>query len=60
MLQEHLDKCPFMDVNCPKECGQQLLRKALQEHLEKDCPFRTIPCTYCTEEVPWNAVEVCL
>ena len=60
VLQEHIEECPFVDINCPKECGQQLQRKDLQQHLEKDCPLRTILCKYCKTDVRWDAMEVCL
>ncbi|KAL9955369.1 hypothetical protein ACROYT_G036679 [Oculina patagonica] len=57
-LEEHLNECPFVEVDCPKGCKQKLKRKDLQQHLEKDCPLRTIPCKYCTEDVPWNTLEM--
>ena len=59
MLKKHLDQCPFVDVNCPNDCGKQMQKKDLQQHLEKDCPLRKVPCKYCKELELWNALEVC-
>ncbi|XP_067043184.1 TNF receptor-associated factor 6-like isoform X1 [Acropora muricata] len=56
-LEDHLNECDFVDVSCPKNCGKEFQRKDLKRHLEDDCPNRTIPCTFCTEEVLWNGVE---
>lgn len=56
-LEGHLSDCPFVDIKCPKGCGKELQRKDLEEHLEKDCPNRTIPCKYCKEEIRWNILE---
>ena len=52
-------ECAFVDVLCPKGCSTKLQRKDLKKHLEDDCPKRTILCTFCTEEVLWNSMEVC-
>ena len=59
LSQDHLKECDFVDVSCPKNCGKEFQRKDLKEHLEDDCPNRTIPCTFCAEEVLWNSMEVC-
>ncbi|KAK2569287.1 TNF receptor-associated factor 6 [Acropora cervicornis] len=56
-LQDHLKECDFVDVLCPKNCGREFQRKDLKKHLEDDCPNRTIPCTFCAEEVLWNSME---
>ena len=49
----------LVDVSCPKNCGKEFQRKDLEKHLEDDCPNRTIPCTFCAEEVLRNSLEVC-
>ncbi|XP_067043182.1 TNF receptor-associated factor 6-like [Acropora muricata] len=56
-LQDHLKECDFVDVSCPKNCGEEFQRKDLKKHLKDDCPNRTIPCTFCAEEVLWNGIE---
>ncbi|KAK2569488.1 TNF receptor-associated factor 6 [Acropora cervicornis] len=57
---EHLDEwqeCDFVHVLCPKDCGKEFQRKVLKKHLKDDCPNRTIPCSFCSEEVLWNRME---
>ncbi|PFX14515.1 TNF receptor-associated factor 6-like [Stylophora pistillata] len=56
-LQEHLNVCDFIDVKCPKKCGREMQRKDLKEHLEKECPNRTLPCKHCKNEIMWNELE---
>ncbi|XP_044174918.1 TNF receptor-associated factor 6-like isoform X3 [Acropora millepora] len=56
-LEDHLNECDFVDVSCPKNCGKEFQRKDLKKHLKDDCPNRTIPCIFCTEEVLWNSME---
>ncbi|KAM6218428.1 TNF receptor-associated factor 5 isoform 2-T2 [Rhynchocyon petersi] len=46
--QEHLLQCLFQATQCSNEnCREQVLRKDLQEHLLKYCPFREEKCLYC-------------
>ncbi|XP_068716622.1 TNF receptor-associated factor 6-like [Montipora capricornis] len=52
-----MEECEFVDMDCPKKCGKKFKKKDLKKHLEEECPSRTIPCDYCTEEVLWNSME---
>ena len=54
-----MEECELVDTDCPNNCGMKLKKKDLKKHLEEECPNRTIPCDYCTEEVLWNSMEVC-
>ena len=54
-----MKECAFVDISCPKNCGKQMKKKDLAEHLKKECPNRTVPCDYCKEEIRWNGLEVC-
>ena len=49
-LEAHVDTCEFTLVPCPKECKaaiKYVMRKHLDNHLEKDCPNRDHQCEYC-------------
>ena len=37
-------QCHFVDVQCPLECGQSLMRRNLNMH---ECPKRPFTCQYC-------------
>ena len=54
-----MKECEFVDISCPKECGKQMKKRDLEQHLEKECPNRTVQCDYCKEDVIWNGVQVC-
>ena len=49
-LEEHVAKCMFFLVPCPKQCKdasnavQLFIKKDLCEHLKKDCPHRDYEC----------------
>ena len=55
-LEEHLAKCEFTLLPCPKQCkytfGQVkcFMRKDLNKHLKEDCPNRDYTCEYCGEK----------
>ena len=52
MLEEHVATCRFTPVPCPKQCKddnsevKRLMRKALDKHLEDDCPNRDYECQF--------------
>ena len=37
-LETHLQTCLFVDVECPRNCGQRVQRLALDSHISNDCP----------------------
>lgn len=49
----HLDPfngdCEYTDVDCTYECGENLERNELAEHLEIFCPKRPSTCQYCKQ-----------
>jgi TNF receptor-associated factor 4 len=49
-IEDHLQECPYQLVSCSNDCGMNLQRRHLQNHLENDCPKRLIKCQYCNEE----------
>ena len=40
-------QCHFVDVQCPLECGQSLMRRNLNNHQLNKCPKRPFTCQYC-------------
>ena len=55
-LEEHVATCEFALVPCPKQCKssddkvEYFMNKAVDEHLEKDCPNRDYECEHCGEK----------
>ena len=55
-LKEHVVKCEFSLVPCPKECKDNkdeithFMRKDLGRHMESNCPNRDHECEYCGEK----------
>ena len=54
-LEEHLAKCRFTLLPCPKECKDAdgicyVMRKDLNIHLKRKCPHRDFTCKHCREK----------
>ena len=49
--QNHLITCEFVDVLCTKGCGQTVERRALDNHVKKECPKRMSTCPHCKTDV---------
>ena len=43
---KHWPVCPSRPVPCPNECGLYPERKALDTHIDQDCPLAVIDCTF--------------
>uniref|UniRef100_A0A0G4I841 RING-type domain-containing protein n=1 Tax=Chromera velia CCMP2878 TaxID=1169474 RepID=A0A0G4I841_9ALVE len=57
-LVKHLDEeCLDQETGCPSGCGHVFPRKSVAHHTEFDCPFISVACMYCTEEVLMNRAE---
>ena len=39
--------CKYINIQCPKKCGQAMVKHTLSDHLEKDCLQRDFNCRYC-------------
>ena len=46
-IENHEQKCDYATLSCPNSCGEQLLRKELQLHLDEVCKRRKVRCQYC-------------
>ncbi|CAH3107006.1 unnamed protein product [Pocillopora meandrina] len=55
--QDHLSGCQFVVVNCKHNCGKQLQRRDIHQHMEAECLYRKTPCEHCEDPVLWNEVE---
>ena len=51
--------CEYVEINCPQECGRQVIKKNLQQHIGEDCPNSIVSCEHCREELIQNGLEVC-
>ena len=49
-VDRHLTSCQFSLISCPKSCGENFLRKELDDHLGKACILRDYKCSNCGEE----------
>ena len=46
-----------MKLECTNKCGEQVMRKAMKNHLEKLCPKREISCQYCSSTMEWKELQ---
>ena len=44
--EEHITKCMFQHIECPKLCGFEGGRGQLEEHLSTQCPLVELECGY--------------
>ena len=49
-IEAHLNSCPYQLIPCTNECGAEVLRMYLDDHIEEECPKRIVECEYCEEE----------
>ncbi len=42
----HVD-CKYLDFDCSNGCGESLERHEIVDHLENECPQRSVTCQYC-------------
>eukprot|EP01134_Creolimax_fragrantissima_P003831 CFRG3831T1 len=59
--EEHDRTCTFKIIECPNGCGFETIRRNMSVHLEGDCLWKPIPCTYrklgCVEDIPQCKLE---
>lgn len=55
-LDAHTDECGFVDVRCPKNCGTELQRRLLDDHLRRSCPNRSYECQYCGHKDTYRVI----
>ena len=58
-LEEHVAKCKFTLLPCPKECSSKVkkfTRKDLDKHLKEDCPNRDYSCEHCKEKGTYTSM----
>jgi uncharacterized protein len=56
-MQDHiLHDCPHSKFPCPLACepDRRWLREELEHHVERECPFRTVACSWCEQSLQAN------
>ncbi|XP_071849264.1 TNF receptor-associated factor 4-like isoform X3 [Apostichopus japonicus] len=56
-LELHLGQCQMEEVFCENKCGAEIQRRFLQQHMEKECPKRAIPCKFCHKEFVYETLQ---
>jgi hypothetical protein len=46
ILKSHLNECPKVEINCPKQCGKVIYRCELNEHIENYCDNTIVYCPF--------------
>lgn len=46
MMNEHSEICDSHPVSCLQNCGIEMMRKAQELHIQKECPNTEIDCSY--------------
>ena len=56
-INDHLGNCLFQVIHCPNDCRESLQRQYLTNHVETECPRRTVSCQYCNDVGEYQFVE---
>ena len=58
LMEKHLAKeCQHVFVRCKLGCGEKVMKKALAQHMETECPKRNVYCKECNMELWAEEVE---
>lgn len=56
-VESHVSSsCPYVRIDCTKGCGEVVPRRDLDSHLTVSCSRRSITCTYCDLEGPFDFI----
>lgn len=62
-FKTHLETCAFVEIDCPKGCGQKYMKKNEQAHFEDDCIQVETKCEFCSASITkadeFNHLNVC-
>ena len=50
-IEQHMQDCSKMLVECQLKCGIRFERETTEQHNREICPLRMIECQYCKEEI---------
>ena len=57
--QSHTNSCHYLKVPCVHpECGLEIKKADLNEHLEKECKYRLETCGFCKRQINLNKMKV--
>ncbi|CAH3037682.1 unnamed protein product [Pocillopora meandrina] len=57
-LENHLSNCEFLKIPCVHpECGAQVKKSHLTQHLEKECKCRLETCGFCKKQIKLNKMK---
>ena len=49
--------CEYGLIPCPNNCGQQLTRLAMHDHVSEECERRIVCCEYCDIKVVYKLFD---
>ena len=55
-IEAHLNSCPYQLIPCTNECGEEVLRMSLHDHIEENCCNRLVKCQYCKEDIKYQYI----
>ena len=56
-IEAHLNSCPYQLIPCTNECGKNIPRQLLGQHLEENCCNRLVKCQYCNENITHQYID---
>ena len=56
-LDPNLDHCQYVDTDCPLNCGTQVAKNELEDHILNKCLKREHFCRYCSHKASFEEIE---
>ena len=56
-IPKHRNVCDYENVQCHNECGKEMQRRYLLDHVETKCRYRRVPCQYCLRSFEYWYLE---
>jgi len=58
-LENHMNSCPILKIPCVHpDCGMEVKKADLTEHLEKECKCRLETCVFCKRQISLSKMKV--
>lgn len=57
-LKAHLNTCKYDALPCSNNCGAQIPRVLMEDHMKYTCPQRRARCEFCGKEFIGATLEV--
>ena len=55
--RNHDENCQYVSKYCTNSCGESVMRKDMDDHVNKQCSRRSVYCEHCSSEVKFDELQ---